>query len=180
MDNQQPMAPVAPAPAAPAPEAPVMQPQPGMPAQPAMPYAPAAAPAKKKTGLIIGLIAGAVVIIAGVVIALVLILNRPKLEGTYVLSDIESEEADSESTAAGLALLKAFGANIEFEAKGDGKCEMKVSVMGQEQNSECTYTDKTITTVDEDGKTETVDYSVDGDKLTMKNEGASIIFEKKK
>lgn len=80
---QQPSAPVAPqqpvAPQAPvAPQQPVMQQRPVAPQQPPMPQgapAPAPAPAKKKTGLLIGIICGAVAVVVIVAIIVICLIS---------------------------------------------------------------------------------------------------------
>lgn len=141
---------------------------------------------KKNTGLIIGIICGAVVVIAAIII-LIVVLTSKGVKGKYVLSGMEDKSGKDYSAL--LSLLGGSKMYIDF--KGDGKCEMNTgsgsfsydSDSGSESSQEskvveCKYTNDTIEPVD--GKEEDkVKYTVDGDKVTVTTEnGEKMIFTK--
>lgn len=115
-------------------------------------------PAKSKKGLMIGIIIGAVVLIAAIaVILIVFVFGKSKLEGTYKCDDYED-----------------FGLTMELELD-DGKCEVVVTGWGESDTQEGTYTvdGDTVTMVFPD---ETMVGEFDSKEGTLTIDG--LVFEK--
>ena len=122
-------APAAPAPAAPAPAAPAPAAPAPAPAQSAFGEAPAnagakpaegAAPKKKKklVGLIIGLAAGGLVLIGGVIAGIVFILNNAKDEPKRTRKPVETEESTEPVDELATRTIMVYAIGTDLESQG--------------------------------------------------------------
>ncbi len=128
---------------------------------------------KSNTGLIAGIIGGAVAITAIIVLVLVLTLGGGSkgIVGTWkIVSATERGEVATD------AQLKAMGLeDFEITFESDGTCSA-VRKGGEENTGDCKYEDGKLYT----GKDDVSDYELDGDKLTINiSEDAAIILKRK-
>ncbi len=119
---------------------------------------------KKKTGLIVGIIAG----IAAVGLAIFLIIQiatggRMPV-GDYKLTGMEENGTDASSS---IALMEAFG--ITYKIKIEDGSKGKMTIAGEEK--EFTYDGKKIKT--DEGE---MDYTFKDDKLTLKQDDTTMTF----
>ena len=124
--------------------------------------------AKKNTGLIAGIIAGAVAIVAIVVVVIVIIANSaPSIVGKW--SIVGAKEGDTEIS---LETIKSIGLENSMEFKDDGTC----SLTNNEGTKSCTY-DKEKKTINNEGEAGT--YEIKDGKLRVTTDGLVMIYEKK-
>lgn len=83
-------------------------------------------------------------------------------DGTYKLVELKQGDEDMSSQ---IAIMEAAGMSIDLVVKGD-----KATLMGQE----LTIKDGKLS----DGKTD-VPYTVNGNKITVEQDGNKMVFEKK-
>lgn len=134
----------------------------------------AEAKAKKNTGLIAGIVGGAVALIAIVVVVIIVIANSAKggLVGTWKLTS--ASVGGFELSGELLEQAGMNGSEIEFKSDGTGVMRLK----GQEDGDSSFKYDNDKKTLTADGQT--VDIKVDGNKITieMPNEMGKMVFEK--
>jgi hypothetical protein len=127
---------------------------------------------KSNTGLIAGIIGGAVAVTAIIVLILVLALGggSSSIVGTWkVVSAMEKGEVVSE------AQMKAAGLDdFEITFESDGTCSAVRK--GEKNTGDCKYEDGKLYAGDDD----VWKYKLDGGKLTIDiSENASMVLEKK-
>lgn len=140
---------------------------------------------KSNKGLIIGIVCGAIAIVA-IIIVLIVVLANGGTKGKYVLSGMKDKDGNDYSSLISLM----GGAKVFIDFKGNGECEMSgeaggLSFDSEEEDKEnetsasdvskCTYTNDTITSVD---NKEEVKYEVDGDKVIVEYDDGKMIFTK--
>ena len=130
---------------------------------------------KSKKGLIIGISVATVVLIAVVVtIVLVLVLGKKDISGKYNLVNMESQ-----GTSMNVETLTAFGMSIGLDIEKDGTGKMVSSAWGQTQETKFTYDkDKFVMEATEDVQSADVPYKLEGDTLTLEQDGTKMVFKK--
>lgn len=114
-----------------------------------------------------------------VLMAMVLLLTAcggggsGSVEGTWALTDAKGEGIGDEFTQ-GMQLIKSMGGSVVMKLNG-GKLTISLSFMGQEQSEESTYKING-NKLEIDGSA--IDYSVNGNTLTLSADGVSLIFNR--
>ena len=132
---------------------------------------------KSNTGLIAGIIGGAVVIVAAIVIVLVIVLGNSGPSGKYTLTKMTDKDGKDYS---GLLSLLGGGEAMSIEFKGDGKCVVTGFSSSEESGKaqDCTYTKDSIKAT-EDGEEKELKYKFEDGKVSIEDDGSVMVFEKK-
>ncbi len=127
----------------------------------------------KNTGMIAGIIGGAVALIAIIVVVIIIIANNSgNIVGKYTIDSMTEG-----GTTIDAEKIKEYYGDEEWsiEFKDDNKCVMKG--IGGRSEVECTY-DKDKKKITAEG--DDTDFTVDGDKITIKMDSSTSMTFKKK
>lgn len=135
---------------------------------------------KEKKGLIIGIVIGAIVLIAAIVVGVLFAtgkIGKKSLRdriGEYELIEMsDGEETYSEDS---LNTLKDFGFDVKLELKKDRKGTIKMS---GEDEKDIKYDEEYLYIPNEDDEEEKQEYKYEDGKLTLEDAGVTMVFEKK-
>ena len=129
---------------------------------------------KKKTGLIAGIIAAGVALVAIILIVVFAFAGKGNIVGTYDLTGMIEDGEDQSST---IENLKSYNLSATLELRSDKTGTL--SFFGTD--SQITYDDKQFTYVgNSEGESDTCEYSFDGQKITLKtSENSEMTFTKR-
>ena len=106
-----------------------------------------------------------------------------KLIGSWKLTDARADkDGDSIGIGQAITMITGMGGAVNIEFKKDGTGKLSMSLMSQSQDADFKWKmDNGKLVMIMDGETDnSLEYTVEGTKLTLGKEGMQLIFEKNK